>query len=330
MQHWKSRHAICELSVLAMLRVLQERAAQWQNIRLWFDWDERHRCCKNTFPVDGNYPSLTKLAIGGAQSLRALDFRDFHGADTIRELDLQDFTRAEFGLLTASQWANLTAFSATSIDLNHCVDLLRSTPNLTRCAFHVDTARTNSPILLVTSTLRSLTLSENVPHETACPPVDLLQHLTLPHLQRLRLDFKKPHFGRRAPTPGFASSAAQLDELSLHNAPFAAGTLLHCLASTPCVVALHLGPAAGDGGWGRAVGSDQPNGLIDSHPEGMCVSVRAAGEIGAAPQAFLCACGATEACWVGDVSCLLNARAVPPFERPLGRDGCDEGVGDMG
>ncbi|KAJ6490756.1 hypothetical protein C8R47DRAFT_1123451 [Mycena vitilis] len=235
---------IYQLDVQSILAIIGERAAQWKNMRLWFS--VQHFYLRDIFPVDKDFPRLEKLLVDKHFVLfPPRFFALLPRLGVLRELHLDHFD--EPTVLTAAQWTQITAFSATDILFSHCLDVLEFGRNLVRCIFHITPAHfgldTEEP-RAVTSNLQDLTLKESRSSNAPLHMV-LLQCLTLPSLKRLQLHFIDdtwPNY--RSVIPGFASFAPQfsqqLQELSIRHMPLRADKLVECLMTVPSVTKLTL------------------------------------------------------------------------------------------
>ncbi|KAJ7685705.1 hypothetical protein DFH06DRAFT_1159175 [Mycena polygramma] len=232
--------------VQAVLAIIGERAAQWKNMRLWFSI--QHFYLRDIFPIDKDFPRLEKLLVDKHFVLSPPRFFALlPRLDVLRELHLDHFD--EPTVLTAAQWTQITAFSATDILFSHCLDVLEFGRNLVRCIFHVAPTHFGlepEELRTVTSNLQVLTLNESRSSSAPLHMV-LLQCLTLPSLKRLQLHFIDDSWPNpRNVIPGFALFAPQfsqqLQELSIRYIPLRADTLVECLATVPSVAKLTLYP----------------------------------------------------------------------------------------
>ncbi|KAJ7907344.1 hypothetical protein B0H13DRAFT_2662457 [Mycena leptocephala] len=197
---------VCQSDVRAVLAMIRERAAQWQNISLWLSWEYEY--VRDTLPAEGSVPRLQKFAIEGVHVLYFSRFSNLLARlGALRELHLDDLQAPS--LLMAPQWTQLTAFDVRSIQFSHCIDVLHFAPNLLHCTFYIiHNAPQHRDVRSVTSNLQALTLSENRPHDKPLP-IALLQRLTLPSLKRLQLHFLEDRlmYPARRIIPGFAPIA---------------------------------------------------------------------------------------------------------------------------
>ncbi|KAJ7263706.1 hypothetical protein C8J57DRAFT_418438 [Mycena rebaudengoi] len=157
---------------------------------------------------------------------------------SLREVHISTFPEVKFDI----PWNQLTTLVISyNVQLMDCISTLRDIPGLVHLVAHIaPTTTTPIPIAspLTLNHLESLTSS-----------ISLLEHLTLPRLERLTV--KEFVTGQQTTFQPFISRSAcvNLIYLSLHMTPVPARALLACLRVTPSVEELELrwgGPQPGE------------------------------------------------------------------------------------
>ncbi|KAF7346081.1 F-box domain-containing protein [Mycena sanguinolenta] len=140
--------------------------------------------------LDGSYtfPSLQQLTIGIKDgftwsSFSMPDIRLFTHAPLLREVTFSDSTPPFF--LSSLPWHQVTKYTGTRANLDDLLAALNLGSNLVECVLSMDRIDPDNTEILTHSNLKSLTIPGN--GSSRSWSVDVLQFLTLPSLEALRI-----------------------------------------------------------------------------------------------------------------------------------------------
>ncbi|KAF7356853.1 hypothetical protein MVEN_01021000 [Mycena venus] len=202
-----------EDEVQSLFQMIGQRSAQWQKIVLRVSPAYFGLVC----PSDSlAFRSLKHLAVPNARL-----------PETPWMLDIP--------------WNQLTVFRSEQISVSECVHILRNGPSLLSLTVHL--CRESYPVPVTALPPLNLQILEITETSTELLTLTLVQHLTLPDLQKLALKFDTPRHTHRdlSRLIAFASrSSFPLQHLTLCLVPVPEALLIQCLHAFPSVTGLRL------------------------------------------------------------------------------------------